>query len=381
MVRSYFTHDNWLDDQAAKGVPVLSDCYVEDLRTLNLAYWDVRNCNTAFVRFTNMEGVTEARVQEIPAGASLDPFKLGVEEMVYVLAGRGFASVWGEISNAKRDFEWSDRSVFVIPRNSWCELRNMGNTPVRLLFFNYLPIALSTIPDPEFFMNNPHVNKSILDDADQDFFSEAKDIEKDFGSAWGSVGSTVWRGNFWPDLLAWDKLTAAGSRGAGGSSIAMYVPGSEISAHMSVFPPGTYKKGHRHGPGRVIVIPAGEGYSIMWPEGGEKVIAPWHEGSMFTPPDRWFHQHFNVSVEPARYLALAPLPQFSGHSEKVEDRRRDQIEYPYEESWIREKFEEELDKRGLESLMPHEAYTNPDFKWGYRSDEEQGAVLGLQHNR
>ena len=69
MVRSYFTHDNWLDEQAAKGVPVLSDCYVEDLRTLNLAYWDVRNCDTAFVRFTNMEGVTEARVQEIPAGA------------------------------------------------------------------------------------------------------------------------------------------------------------------------------------------------------------------------------------------------------------------------------------------------------------------------
>ena len=86
-------------------------------------------------------------------------------------------------------------------------------------------------------------------------------------------------------------------------------------------------------------------------------------------------------MEPARYLALAPLPQFSGHSEKVEDRRRDQIEYPYEEPWIREKFEEELDKRGLESLMPHEAYTNPDFKWGYRADEEQGAVLGLQHNR
>ena len=36
MVRSYFTHDNWLEEQAAKGVPLLSDCYVEDLRTLEL---------------------------------------------------------------------------------------------------------------------------------------------------------------------------------------------------------------------------------------------------------------------------------------------------------------------------------------------------------
>ena len=155
MARSYFTHDNWLELQADKGVPVLSDCYVEDLRTLELAHWDIRDCDTAFIRFTDMGGVTEARVQEIPAGGSLKPFKLGVEEMVYVLKGRGFASVWGEISNAKRDFEWSDRSVFVIPRNSWCELRNMGSTPVRLLFYNYLPIGMSVIPDPEFFTEQP----------------------------------------------------------------------------------------------------------------------------------------------------------------------------------------------------------------------------------
>ena len=116
----------------------------------------------------------------------------------------------------------------------------------------------------------------------------------------------------------------------------------------------------------------------MWPEGGEKIIAPWHEGSMFTPPDRWFHQHFNVSVEPARYLALAPLPQFSGHSEKVEDRAREQIEYPVEEGWIREKFAEELASRGLESLMPEEAYTNANFNWEYASTEERGAVLGTK---
>ncbi len=365
MVRSYFTHDNWLDEQAAKGVPVLSDCYVEDLRSLELSHWDVRGCDTAFVRFTNMEGVTEARVQEIPAGASLNPFKLGVEEMVYVLAGRGFASVWGEISNAKRDFEWSDRSVFVIPRNSWCELRNMGNTPVRLLFFNYLPIAMSTIPDPEFFMNNPHVNKSILDDADQDFFSEAKDIEKDFGSAWGAVGGTVWRGNFWPDLLAWDKLTAAGSRGAGGSSIAMYVPGSEISAHMSVFPPGTYKKAHRHGPGRLIVIPGGEGYSIMWPQdGGEKKVYPWHEGSAVTPPDQYFHQHFNLGLKAARYFALHPPVQFLGKDEDEQGNAEGvNIEYVDEDPWIREYFENQLAERGLESQMAPGVYTDRDFKF------------------
>jgi hypothetical protein len=76
-------------------------------------------------------------------------------------------------------------------------------------------------------------------------------------------------------------------------------------------------------------------------------------------------------------LALAPLPQFNGHSEKVEDRARDQIEYPREEAWIREKFEEELAKKGLDILMPEEAYTNAAYDWGYTAGQEQGAVLGV----
>ena len=33
-----------------------------------------------------------------------------------------------------------------------------------------------------------------------------------------------------------------------------------------------------------LVIPAGEGFSYMWPEGREKVFIPWHEASVFVPP-------------------------------------------------------------------------------------------------
>jgi hypothetical protein len=57
----------------------------------------------------------------------------------------------------------------------------------------------------------------------------------------------------------------------------------------------------------------------------------------------------------------------------VQDVFRDQIEYPYEEPWIRQRFEDELAKRGLKSLMPEEAYSNPEFKWTYSDNEERGA--------
>jgi hypothetical protein len=365
MARSYFTHDNWLAEQEDKGVPLYRDCYIEDLRTVELGHWDLRDCDAAFIRFTDMQGITEARVQEIPPGGSLKPFKLGVDELVYVLQGRGFASVSGENTTTRRDFEWSTRSAFVIPRNAWCELRNMeGDNPVRLLHFNYLPLGMSVIPDPGFFFNNSDVTTSMIDTAQEDFFSEAKEIEKDFGSAWGRIGQIVWRGNFWPDLLAWDKLTDLGNRGAGGSSIAMYVPGSEMSAHMSVFPPLRYKKAHKHGPGRLIVIPGGEGFSIMWPPGGEKKVYPWHEGSALTPPDQWYHQHFNVGGKPARYFALHPPVQFIGKEEDESgDTKEANIDYTDEDPWIRETFEEELSRRGLESDMPAECYVDPDYQF------------------
>jgi hypothetical protein len=105
----------------------------------------------------------------------------------------------------------------------------------------------------------------------------------------------------------------------------------------------------------------------MWPEGGEKVVVPWSEGTVFVPPNRWFHQHFNLGEAPARYLALHPPSFLAGFSEKIDDMARDQIEYPNEEPWIRQRFEEELRKRGLTSQMAEEAYRDRNYQWGYEA--------------
>ena len=82
------------------------------------------------------------------------------------------------------------------------------------------------------------------------------------------------------------------------------------------------------------------------------------------PPNRWFHQHFNVGDAPGRYLALHPPGQWL-NSEQIADPSRDQIEYPDEEAFIRNYFAEQLEKRGLRSLMPDEAYKDRDFEWDY----------------
>jgi hypothetical protein len=228
-------------------------------------------------------------------------------------------------------------------------------------------------PDPDFFFNNPYEAPDKLDGAGGEFYSEAKAIRTTV-SVTGRPGEVrtrnIWHGNFFPDFKAWDKLEPFWGRGAGGTTVGFTHPGSPLRGHMSVFDAQTYKKGHRHGPGIVIIIPTGEGYSIMWPDGqkpGVGHVIPWQEGSIFVPPNRWFHQHFNVGSGPGRYLALSPARTESDPSWASDPNR--QIEYPNEDPFIRETFEKELAKRGLKSIMPEDCYKDPNFEWDYSADE------------
>jgi mannose-6-phosphate isomerase-like protein (cupin superfamily) len=355
MVR--YTYDRWME---SVGIPIHKGYFIEDLRTVPLGRWDERECDACFIQLAGQEGVSEARVTEIRPGATLPPMKLSVDEATYVCSGRGLTTVWSD-DGGKKSFEWQEHSMFVIPRGYSFQVSNArGDQPVRLLNFNYLPIAMSAIPDAAFFFNNPNATPFNRVSEEQ-LYSAAQEVKRESESAVG----VFWVGNFFPDMRAWDKLVPFWGRGAGGTTVFINFPGSEMSCHMSVFPTRTYKRAHRHGPGRVIVIPSGEGFSVMWQEGQEKIVVPWHECSMFVPPDRWFHQHFNLGAKDARYLAFHPLWQFSGHGESVEDRARDQIDYSQEEPWIREKFEGELSARGIKTDMPEDAYKIRDYEWKY----------------
>lgn len=352
-----YTYDRWME---SVGIPIHRGYFIEDLRTVELGWWDERQANAAFIQLTGQEGITSATVMEIPPGKSLPPVRFALDELIYVLKGQGVCTVWPADGSPKKTFEWQDRSLFQIPHNHFQQLGNMrGDQPARVLRYSYLPLATSLVTEPRFYFNNPF-QETVSAGQGTELYSEAKLIQDgDPSLAWGG-NRVYWFGNFFPDMAAWDKLT---TNRRGGMSVTIMFPNSEMSCHMSVFPTRTYKKAHRHGPGRVIVIPGGEGYSVLWEEGKEKIVAPWHEASMFVPPNKWFHQHFNAGGTPARYLALHPPRQFRGHAEKIEDRAKDMIEYVDEDPWIRQKFEGELAKRGITTLMPEDAYTVPSYNW------------------
>jgi hypothetical protein len=359
-------YDRWLE---SLGVPVFHGYYIEDLRTLKLGYWDRRGCDVAFLQLAGQEGVSGASLIEIPPGQTLPPFRIAIDDLAYVVQGRGLTTIWAG-DKPKVTFEWQKHSMFLAPANYTYQLTNtQGNQPVRILFTNGLPTAMTAIPDARFYFDSSVVDLDVLYGSELDFYSEAKVARETSGRM-----RHIWMGNFFPDMLLWDKLEPFRGRGAGGHVVWITFPKSLHGSHMSVFDAGTYKKGHRHGPGVVIVIPAGEGFSVMWPnQDAEKVVIPWHEGSVFVPPNRWWHQHFNAGATPARYIALhAPTGMPTGAAsftssagERLTNREEDQIEYPDEDPWIRQHFEAELAKRGVTSKMPEQAYRDRKFEWAY----------------
>lgn len=356
-------YDSWL---AALKLPVHRGHYVPNLATAELGWWDERECNAAFVVLQGMEDIHEARIVEIPNGKTIPPTRIALEELVYVVGGRGICTVWGAEGLEKKSFEWGPHAIFMIPPNYTYQLSNVqGNQPARVLATNYLPLALQTVPNLDYFLDNPKVDLNILYGGTENPFAEAvssRPTDDRRGNR------SLWVGNFFPDMAVWDKLEPNRTRGAGGVSVYFRSPTGK-SGHMSVFAPRRYKMAHRHGPGRVIVIPAGDGFSILWPPGGEKQVVYWQEGAVFTPPDLWYHQHFNTGNQPARYLALNPPRLLSGHYRQNELADQ-QIWYPDEDPWIRELFERELAKRGLTSDVPEEAYQDRDYKWDYGDDDD-----------
>jgi len=152
-------------------------------------------------------------------------------------------------------------------------------------------------------------------------------------------------------------------RGAGGANIAFVLADGTMHAHTSEIPVARYKKGHRHGSGVHIWAVTGSGYSLLWFEGDEEVLEiPWTHGWLYAPAEQQFHQHFNTSHQPARYLAISlgsrryPLLKYkrdgiAGETDtSIKDGGR-QVEYVDQHPRIHKKYLEEVAKTGVVADM------------------------------
>src|SRR5581483_3295420 len=268
--------------------PVIRDFYIEDLRTLELQPWAWKGGRGAYLNLIGTGDANDSYVCEIAPGMGLNPQRLLFEEMIYVVEGTGATSVWNDEAH-KITFEWGPGSLFSPPINTWRQHFNgSGSKPARLFVVTTAPPIINLFRNLDFVMNNPFRFDDRFDGDPESFSGK--------GVSYNVRSTTVWDTNFIPDVRT-IPLYQRNNRGAGGSFLGIELAENCLTAHISEFPVGTYKKAHRHGPGAHVIIIGGRGYSLMWPEGDPIKQFRWRDGSVVVPPERWFHQHFNTGAQ------------------------------------------------------------------------------------
>lgn len=331
-----------------EGIPFIRDVLIKDVRTLDLPPWRRLAGAGAYIQLGNPRDPQNvvAYVCEIPPKGSLKPQKCNCEEMIFVLKGSGATRIWLD-SGGEQAFEWQENSLFSPPINVWRQHFNGGSEPARFLGLTNLPAVFNLFHNYDFVFHNDFVFQDRIEKLDSAFKGDGTLLEKK---------RMFWESNFIPDIRQL-KMFDWSLKGPGATNIALEMANNMMSAHITRSPDGVYKKAHRHGPGAYILVLQGKGYSLMWPEGEETERYDWGPGSLFSPPSRWFHQHFNTGRDPLIMLALKgwgrKFPQQGRRLGFTSTRKGgDMIEFEDEESWIRSRFEEELAREGIECRMP-----------------------------
>jgi len=351
-------YTRWVADE---GLDIISAFYVPDLNTVELKPWERRGGAGVFINHEASRTSNDCYVCEIPAGGKLAPQRQLFEEMILVLDGQGSTTVWNDAGD-KVSFEWGKGSLFAIPLNAWHQHFNgSGSNTARFVSSTNMPPIINLYEDIDFVFNTPYDFKSRFA-GEPDYFSTK-------GEQQGLLLVTNFVANA-TDL----PLIEAKERGAGGGHIRFNMARGSMNSHISQFPPSTYKKGHRHGPGAHVIMLSGEGYSLMWPEGEEPKRYDWHSGTLIVPPNMWYHQHFNGSPAPARYMAFkheaVSIRNAQGVPKAWISQRvgGDQIDYADESRIVRETFAKELAQHGMEPAM-EEVYASEAVDLPPKPDE------------
>lgn len=356
--------DNYTDDYQEfrdnEGVPVHKGLYVEDVRTIETGEWDRTGQRGALINLYGSEGVNDLQLQEITPGGETKTLQHLHDQIVYVPKGQGL-TVIGK-GDEEMVFEWGEHSLFFIPPNTpYRHVNTTDDTPARLVADTPLPLLLTMFKDPELIFDGTGSWWKYYQE-NKYYTSDPQIVRDDFEAK----GTISWIANFVPNIRQFEEMEANPQRGAGGTSVMFPMPDASMWAHISEMPVGRYKKCHRHHPGANIGILSGKGYSTLRREKEDpRILLEWEPGMMFTPPARWWHQHFNTSGEPARYFAMHNPKLGTLDQNYVFDVTHpdNQIEYTEETTWARKHFESELREKGIESKMPDRAFTDPNYEF------------------
>jgi quercetin dioxygenase-like cupin family protein len=346
-VRQRESYTTWLEQE---GIPVHQVFAVDDVRSLELGPWQRLGGRGAYVQLTGAEDQTGMYVAEIPPGGALEPEAHMFEAICYVLAGRGATEFWRE-GEPKRLMEWQKDSLFALPLSVNHRFINLSDEPALYLAITNAPIVINLYLNTEFVYGERFAFRDR-------YASESDYFSADPRTAALPYGEIVYENNFIPDFkrVRLDHPPEGASRGEGYARRYLRLGGNRMLTFASEYPAGTYTTAHWHEGGVHIFIAAGKGFTLMWPpEAGQR---PWEsghadqvkridfqEGTVYSPPTGWWHQHFNTGDTPVRYIPTGsglPKTRADGRAWVYTSIREGghQLDYDLEDPHVKALFEE-----------------------------------------
>jgi quercetin dioxygenase-like cupin family protein len=347
-------HDFYLrrpyeDWRLGEGLPTYEGFGIDCL-DIDLAPWPRLGGRGAYVDVAGRGDFTNIYVAEIPPAGQLEPEQHLFEETILVLKGAGTTTL--ELADGTDHIvEWQKGSLFAVPLNAKHQHANAsGREAVRFAAVTTMPLMLNLFHNVEFIFDNPF--------AFSDRLGDERYLRGDGEYRAIRPGRNQWETVLVPDLYSFE-LPAFDARGEGSRHLHFVLAESTMHAHMAEMPAGRYKKAHRHAAGANVFCATGAGYSLLWLDGqsfDDAIRFDWKPGTVYAPPEEYFHQHFNTAPKPSRYLGIGfasvryPVLQSTRYLyENIDVGVQEggtQIEFEDEMTEIFDLFVEELERAG-----------------------------------
>jgi len=334
--------------QSGEGIPVNQGVYVESLHTLDVQPWARIGQTGAFVNLADQQ-TDDGWLIELAPGGHTEPLHHLFEMTIYVLEGRGATTFWQK-GTQKQTVEWQSGSLFSAPLNSSYQHYNLdGQNQARLFAVTNAPMIIGIYRNTDFVFNNDYV------------FDDRYSLEDSYFTDPGhKITRNIWKTNFVPDVRRFELEPSR--RGFQAVGMMFSMANNQSIAHVSSFPPGVYKWGHRHGVGAHLLILDGVGYSLFWFEGEPRRQVDWKVGSLISPRELEYHQHFNTGRTPGKYLAfrLGELDVHRPPEGRGWNTEEGILGIPYEreDPAIYNHYVEECRKHGTEVILPPPQYAH-----------------------
>ena len=324
-----------------EGIPIVRGYYVANAYEVPLKPWKRKGGLGALIVLEGGEGFSSAYICEIPPGESLKPQRHLFEEKIFILQGKGESRIWYESEKAQT-FSWQENALFSPPLNVWHQHINTGKQPVKYVAVTDAPLVFNTYGNEDFIFGDNFMFKDRYNGQADYFDGKGRMLNK-----------TTWAGGFIPDARK-PFLDETTEYGQGFKVLSVELSENKMGSHLAQIEVGVYKKPHRHAAGAHLIITEGTGYALMWYDWDKKVKADFQRGTIYCPPEQWWHTHCNTGSQPVKQIALrCGIPGIG----KIYQQRLgikkggDMLEREDEPPQVRKLFEDELAKKGLKSTI------------------------------